>query len=174
MWASRPAPTLPALSQTQPALLPPNAPRRPLQLTSSAGGQSRPFFSPRLSSLNLSPRLNASTSTVDSPKLTVSSGLKQEILQTPETSDSISVLEDIIGTAPFDGKPVYSDYGAATGHQVSLINDVNLDGMSLRNFVGAFGSQDQDLKSSENLLLGTAGECKYVQPTLEYFSACLI
>ncbi|KAL9104000.1 MAG: hypothetical protein Q9163_001020 [Psora crenata] len=74
-----------------------SAPRHPSHLGPNASNNVRPAFSPRSSSLNVSPKLNNSATSLNSLRLGGGSGLRQEILPPPDVRDPLGVLEDVIG-----------------------------------------------------------------------------
>ena len=100
MWPPRFAPSSsPPNTQSRSASLSSTAPRRPSHLGPYANSHPRPQFSPRTSSLNVSAKFNTSTASLNSPRNGPGSGLKQEVLPTPNTKDPLNALEELIGTA---------------------------------------------------------------------------
>lgn len=110
------------------------APRRPSHL--GAGLTARPPQSPRSSSLNVSSKYNASTTSLNSPRLPNGSSLKQQITPPAEFTNPLKVLEDIVGRPILDDNNGHGEDGQAQLEKpAELVEDVNFRGRSLQDFL---------------------------------------
>ena len=139
-------------------------PRRPnLQ---GHGGVSRPAFSPRSSSLNVSGKLNWSTTSLNSPRLPNGSGLKQQITLPPDSPDPLKVLEDIVGKPlhASDGEHEILQNGARLERPTELLEEIDFSGLGLQDFL-----QREENEDVSDVLIETtqsADECEYVCSSL--------
>lgn len=137
------------------------APRRPSHLGPSAA--SRPGFSPRSSSLNVA-KFNASTTSLNSPRLPNGSGLKQQIVPPADLADPLKVLEEIFGKAlrQEDGEQG-SDKQDEDEKPAELVEDIDFSGLGLHEYLQA---EDEEIRSNEvtESAAGPVEECEYVCP----------
>lgn len=139
-------------------------PRRPnLQ---GHGGVPRPAFSPRSSSLNVSGKLNWSTTSLNSPRLPNGSGLKQEITPPADYTDPLKALEGIVGKPlhASDGEHGILKNGARLERPAELVEDIDFSGLGLQDFL-----QREDKEDVSDVLINTtqsAEECEYVCSSL--------
>ncbi len=137
------------------------APRRPSHLVPESR---RPSFTPRSSSLNPGPRINQSTTSLNSHRLPNGSNLKQQVPPAGFT-DPLKVLEDIIG------RPVEKDIleNGTTQNSTELerpsqlSEDVDFDGLSLQAFAEAANPEAMNGESDDHRVSAqTVEECEYV------------
>lgn len=137
--------------------------RRPSHLV--PGPSSRPGFSPRSSSLNVSANFNSSTTSVNSPRLPNGSSLRQEIVPPPDVPDPLEVLGKIVGKALHDDNGINDITGATRVSKKpgEFVEAVEFNGLGLHAFVQK-ESQDHELEVSgfEGSPEQTAEECEYV------------
>lgn len=135
------------------------APRRPSHLGS--GAASRPGFSPRSSSLNVSAKFNSSTTSINSPRLPNGSGLKQQFTPPVDFADPLKVLEEIIGS-PSHGSSGQQDTPRDDGGEkrpARLVEDIDFKGLGLHDFME---TADDVGTLDEHNATQTAEECEYV------------
>ena len=130
----------------------------------SHGGPLRPSaFSPRSSSLNVSAKLDASTSSSNSPRLLPNgSSLRQEVAPSPDFSNPLAVLEEIIGQKlHVQAEGVANDSGKGDGVKPGqLLDDIDFRGKSLVDFAE---EEQEEPAEIAHLSSSTAEECEYVK-----------
>ena len=118
-------------------------------------------FSPRASSLNVSAKFNASTSSLNSPRLLPNgSALKQEIVPPADFSDPLAVLEEIVGKV-LHKKVARGRHGSIEGsveRPSMLAEDIDFEGGSLRDFANHAAEPVEAPFAPPQ----TAEECEYV------------
>ena len=139
-------------------------PRRPNLLGHGAGP--RPAFSPRSSSLNVSGKLNWSTTSLNSPRLPNGSGLKQEITPPADSIDPLKVLEDIVGKPlhASDGENEDLRNGARLERPGELVEDIDFGGLGLQDFLER--EENEDVSDVLIETTQSAEECEYVCSSL--------
>ena len=140
------------------------APRRPSHL--GPGAVTRPGFSPRSSSLNVSGKLSSSNTSLNSPRLPNGSHLKQQITPPADFTDPLKVLEEIVGRPlhEADGGQESSQDGLGLERPSELIEDVNFGGLGLVDFLHDRGDE-YGLEIRDDTI-HTAEECEYVYSTI--------
>lgn len=109
--------------------------RRESQLGSSNSGQQRPQFSPRASSLSITPKMNSSTTSVDFPGLVGPGGLREGYLTTPSMPDSLSALETILGRSQDFGAYRHTQLDSSLQKPQRLDTEIHFGKLSLKDFV---------------------------------------
>ncbi|KAK4694546.1 vacuolar protein sorting-associated protein 52, partial [Lecanoromycetidae sp. Uapishka_2] len=111
------------------------APQRPSQL--GPGAASRPGFSPRSSSLNVSAKFNSSTTSLNSPRLPNGSSLKQQVTRPVDFTDPLKLLEEVIGKPlqDTDGQKGIMQDGRVHEKPDELTGDIEFNGLGLQEFL---------------------------------------
>ena len=151
---------------------PPGPARRPSQL--GPGLPQRPGYGPRTSSLNPGSRANNSTTSVNSQRLHNGSTLKHEVTPPADFSDSLEILEKIVGRRlPQDDKTsVFPDASATLEKPLELLVDVDFDGLSLEDFAHQATSKSKIYSEVDNLNTSqTVEECECVCAISSLFSS---
>ena len=164
MWPVRVAPSPPPAPHASSNALPSVPPRHPSQLSHSANGQIRPQFSPRSSSLNISPKLNASNLSVSSSRQLTGSGLKQEIVSKPDSRDSLDVLQDIAGKPLTEDTAIENNSWPKEGRKDPRDGAIDFGRQGLREFVHRSKRHADNETLGEDPLDQVNGECEYVRP----------
>lgn len=138
------------------------APRRPSHLGS--GLTARPPQSPRSSSFNVSSKYNASTTSLNSPRLPNGSGLKQQINPPADFTNPLKVLEEIVGRPILDEDKDHGEDGQAQLEKpAELVEDVDFRGRSLQDFLDdeaeCHGVENSDVHGDA---VQSVMECEYV------------
>lgn len=135
--------------------------RRPSQQGLAAS--LRPGPSPRASSLQLG-KYNNSTTSLNSPRLLPNgSSLKQELVPPPDDTNTLAVLEGIVGKALSESAKSEGNGPEADSEikPAEVVGDIDFGGLSLRAF--AHGPDDirQGGEDADTSAMGIV-ECEYV------------
>lgn len=152
---------------------PPGPARRPSQL--GPGLPQRPGYGPRTSSLNPGSRANNSTTSANSQRLNNGSTLKHEVTPPADFSDSLEILEKIVGRRlPRDDKTSVNPDGNGTLEKPSeLLVDVDFGGLSLEDFAHQATSRSRKYSEFDNPNTSqTVEECEYVCAISSVFCSC--
>lgn len=129
------------------------APRRPSHL---GGAAARPGFSPRSSSLNVV-KLHSSTTSLNSTRLPNGSGLTRQITPPVDFTDSLKVLEKLVGKSLIaDG---VDGEGVGVEQPSQLTQDIDFAGLSLHGFLH---DEDIGIMDGTDSAMQSAEECEYV------------
>lgn len=151
---------------------PPGPPRRSSQL--GPGLPQRPGYGPRTSSLNPGSRVNISTTSVNSQKLSNGSTLKHEITPPADFSDSLGILEKIVGRKlPQDNRSTETPNGNEILEKPSeLLIDVDFRGLSLEDFAHQANSRSKPSEVDTLTTSQTVEECEYVCAVSSKICSC--
>lgn len=152
---------------------PPGPARRPSQLGS--GLPQRPGYGPRTSSLNPGSRANFSTTSVNSQRLHNGSTLKHELTPPADFSDSLQILEKIVGRKLPQGDKTSKnpDLDGILERPSELLVDVDFGGLSLEDFAHQAKSKTKEYSEIDNPNTSqTVEECEYVCAISSVFYSC--
>ena len=150
---------------------PPGPARRPSQL----GLPQRPGYGPRTSSLNPVSRANISTTSVNSQRLHNGSTLKNEVTPPADFSDSLEILEKIVGRKLLqdDKTSENLDIDGILEKPSELLVDVDFGALSLEDFAHPAISKLKEYPEVDNPKTSqTVEECEYVCAISSVFFSC--
>lgn len=138
------------------------APRRSSHL--APGNSVRPSYNSRSSSTHLGGKSNASTTSLNSTKVSHGSTLKQQITPPADFADPLKVLAAVVGK-PFP-KEILNSGSAQDGVEfkrpIHLAEDIDFNGLSLKEFALADFREKEVNGINSVATVQTVEECEYV------------
>ena len=140
-------------------------PRRPSGL--EPGGNSRPSYGPRTSSLSINGRVNTSTASLNSSKVPNGSTLRRQISPPAEFNDPLEVLEAIIGRSlspegKGNAQNERSDDDAVVQRPTELVTEIDFGRLSLGDFSQPSQYEGEDDDAGSGMFTDSVEECEYV------------
>lgn len=149
------------------------APRRSSHL--APGASVRPSYNPRNSSTHLGVRSNASTTSLNSTKVSHGSALKQQITPPADVIDPLEVLAALVGKPLPEVKLENgsTQNGVEFKKPTHLVEDVEFNGLSLKEFALADFSDKEGNEVNSVTTVQTVEECEYVYSLERSINICL-